>query len=417
MLWRLAWPIVLGLCAALGAGAVYAFAAQAGQPARLLREGRAALESGDGRHVARCIDLLERHGQLSYARLLRAEMRVAAGRRHLADADAAGAESAFRRALDELGHIHGGPDAGDVTVLAAECLVRLGRRRLATDALTDLARQEPDRREAHRWLAAVYIDLNAPADAIRHLREWGRLDPHAGRPFRWVGFFCKNMNQPGPAAEAYRTALQRQLEPALRSDVVRELAETLMEGDGAYQEALEVLAGCPEPCARQPQVLALRAECLWGLGQAEEAAAAADEALRSAPPSARALCLRAKIHLADGQVDAARVLLDEALRLEPHDLAARQHRLAVAVRSGDAAAVEQQRGLLEESRGHWDQLSRLHREAQQRPWDGPLRRQIAELCLKVNRPAEARLWLQATLACDPDDPAAQQLLARLPPGP
>src|SRR5262249_11577182 len=154
-----------------------------------------------------------------------------------------------------------------------------------------------------------------------------------------------------------------------------------------------------------------------GRARPREAAHAAAGAWAWAPPSARALCLRARIPLADGQVDAAQVLLDEALRLEPHDLAARQQRLAVAVRSGDAAAAEQQRGLLEESRGHWDQLSRLHREAQQRPWDGPPRRQIAEPRPKGNRRAEARLWLQAALACDPDDPAAKMLLARLPPGP
>src|SRR5262249_16865700 len=144
---RLAWPVVLGLCAALGAGGVFALAARAGQPARLLREGRTALKDGDERGAARRLDLLERHGQPSYARLLRAEMKVAAGRRHLADADATGAESAFRRALDELGHVHGGPDPGELTVLAAECLVCLGQRRLAADALTDLVRQDPDRRE------------------------------------------------------------------------------------------------------------------------------------------------------------------------------------------------------------------------------------------------------------------------------
>src|SRR5262249_56010718 len=89
------------------------------------------------------------------ARLLRAEMKVWAGRRHLAAADAAGsaapakgahraeAEAAFRRALDELTHVHGGQDPGEVTVLAAKCLVHLGERRLAANPPTELVRPHP----------------------------------------------------------------------------------------------------------------------------------------------------------------------------------------------------------------------------------------------------------------------------------
>ena len=90
----------------------------------------------------------------------------------------------------------------EATVRAAECLLQLGARRFATEALTDLVERRPDVIEAHRWLAATYIDLNAPDRALPHLRAWGRLEPTDGRPYRWIGFFIRDdklaMTRPCP---------------------------------------------------------------------------------------------------------------------------------------------------------------------------------------------------------------------------
>src|SRR5262245_11812237 len=125
-MFRLAtWPVVLGLLAAAAAGGVFAVRVQLARPARLLAEGRAALGRGELDRAARCADLLDRYGQPSFRRLLRAEMAVRAARPPLA-AGAPGpqrvqAEAACRRALGELARIRGGPVAGEVTVLAAEC--------------------------------------------------------------------------------------------------------------------------------------------------------------------------------------------------------------------------------------------------------------------------------------------------------
>jgi predicted Zn-dependent protease len=58
------------------------------------------------------------------------------------------------------------------------------------------------------------------------------------------------------------------------------------------------------------------------------------------------------------------------------------------------------------------QLTRLLAEAEKKPWDAAVRRQIAELCLQLRRPAEAQMWARAALVCDPADPAAGRLLAR-----
>jgi tetratricopeptide (TPR) repeat protein len=416
---RIGWRILLGLGLLLIAGGALRFHARAGRADRLLHEGRDALGRGEWDRAWQCADRLEQGGDGPLGRLLRGESWLEIGRQELArgaGGDGERARLAFRRALAELTRIRGGAPADEVTVLAAECLLRLDQHRPAAVALKAVIRRNPDHKGAHRLLAAVYIDLNSPADAVAHLREWGRLDPAAGLPFRWIGFFHKSYNRPDEAAEAYREACQRTLEPGVRAEVVRELAETLLAGPGAYREALGVLAECPGPSARGAEVLALRGECHRGLGQTGEAKRLADQALQSAPHLPRALRLRAALHLDENQPDSARPLLEESLRQEPHDLATRHQLILACTQAGDAAAAARHRRLAEESRRYWDRVSRLHRAAQARPWDGAVRREIAELCLKIQRPAEALMWVRAALACDPDDPVAQHLLARLPAG-
>src|SRR5262249_34570447 len=98
--------------------------------------------------------------------------------------------SSYKRALAELAQVREeGPLGLETAVFGAECLVHLGQRRFAAEVLNQVVQRDPDQKEAHRWLAAIYIDLNSPQQAITHLREWARLDPHNGRPYRWIGHF------------------------------------------------------------------------------------------------------------------------------------------------------------------------------------------------------------------------------------
>ena len=53
-------------------------------------------------------------------------------------------------------------------------------------------------------------------------------------------------------------------------------------------------------------------------------------------------------------------------------------------------------------------------EATGRPWDDRVRYDIAALCLKINRVVEARMWLTAALACNPDNTQAREALRQLP---
>jgi tetratricopeptide (TPR) repeat protein len=426
MLWSrrtglLSGGFVLALAGALGGWYVYST-----RPGRLLSAGQAALAQGDLDRAEELAERLEQKGHVLEARLLHGSALVRQGQAHSARAEdgaadpreqaaeKAHADAAFREALRELSSIRADdPVAAEGTVLAAECLARLGERRLAAEVLNALVQRLPDHREAHRWLAAVYMDLNAPLDATTHLREWARLDREEGRPCRWLGFFYKDYNRPAQAIEAYREALRRRLDPALRAEVSRELAEVLIAAQADYQAALAALDECPQPAAGSPECLVLRADCLWNLGQQDEAVRVVDAALSANPSLVAALLLRARIHLAADQPPEAIPHLERALRIDPSDLKCRQHLMEAYRQTGDAPRAEQQRQLLEESKDCRSQLSKLHEQALQAPWDDSVRYQIALLCLKLNHPREARTWLQAALASNPRNASARQALDKL----
>jgi tetratricopeptide (TPR) repeat protein len=371
-----------------------------------LARGKAALGRGDLDAAWRTAEALERHGHGPHARLLRGEAWLVKGR-----AQADEGKDAFRHALQKLGQIDDdGPLAAEGAVLAGECLVRLGEQRVAADVLNAVVQRQPDDREAHRWLAAIYIDLNSPTEAIQHLREWGRLSPDDGRPYRWIGFFNKDYTLLDPAIAAYREALNRSLSVADQGAVRRELAETLLEGQADFQGALDVLGPCPEPLASSPDVRTLRAEALWGLGRRDEAVAAVDGVLQTAPDYPRAWRLRGRICLATDEPQRARGLFEKAVALDPYDLGSRQHLIEVCDRLNDPATVAEQRRQLADVRDYRKRLTQLYLTARDRPWDAQVRYEIAVQCLKANRKAEAVTMLRAALTCDPGHSEARRLL-------
>lgn len=408
-----------GLLAATGAGSV-AYWVSMTRPDSLLLQARTALDKEDARAAGRIVDRLDRRGYGRHAQVLRGEIWVRLGRSQapsepggagLSPAEAA-SRTAFRSALRELSQVaDDGPLGTDGAVLAAECLVRLGDRFFAAEGLLTVVRRHPDHKEAHRWLAAIYIDVHSPWQAVHHLREWGRLDPQEGRPYRWIGLFCRDYHRTTEAVEAYREALRRHLLPEDRARVVPELVEVLIDRNADYAGAVEVLDACPEPLRQGPALQALRAECLWGLGRTEEATALLDRVFRTDPSLFRALRLRAGLYVAADRPRDALPLLEQALRLDPHDYASRQHLVQVYQQLKDVHRVKEHQRLAEETQRARQALTELFEKASERPWDDELRCEIADLCLKLNRRQEARTALRAALACNPANERARQRLA------
>jgi len=402
--------LLLGAVAA-AAGGWYGYRHWRNDPDRVFARGRAALAAGDADAAFAAAARLRAAGREQQALVLSGEawlrIAVAGGGRTPPD-------EAYRRAMRAFGEVRDdGPVGADAAALAGECLARLGEHRVAANVLNATLKRFPDHRDAHRWLAAVFIDLNSPRDAVEHLREWGRLAPDDGRPFRWIGLFEKDYRHTDKAVAAYEEALRRSLDPGMRADVSRELAEALRDGEADYRGMLRVLDGCPEPYAARPEMLTLRAEAEWGLGDGEAAAELLDRVFRDAPGYAPALRLRGQMYLAVDEPAKARPLLEESLRADPFDLGGRQLAVEACHQLGDEAAAAGHRKAMEEVREQRKRLSLLYVTARDRPWDPLVRVEIAELCLAINRRQEAEQMARAALACDPANAEARRLLDRI----
>lgn len=398
--------LVFGLLMAAAAAVGTAYGLSSRHPVTLLQRGCDALQRGDGQRALQLAERLEELGYSHHARLLRGKTWLRTGR------SSAPARESLRQALEQLAQVRlQGPLGEEAAVLSGECLVHLGDFLFAAEVLEAVARRSPDNREAHRWLAAIYIELNCPYRAIHHLTEWGRLAPEDGRPWRWIGLFQKDYGRADDAVAAYREALRRGLQPAVRHEVLRELAETLIDNSGQFQAALAVLAEAPEDFVVTAEFLALRAECHRGLGDTAEAMRLAEAALDKDARQPRAHLIKARCLLAERPREAAS-LLEAVAEADPYNvsycsLLVQAYQL---LNDRDQAQACQKR--FQEANRHQEELTRLHREAAQRPWDGQPRRELARLCLEGKQVAAARMWAQAALACNPADPFAREILTK-----
>lgn len=371
-----------------------------------LQVGRDAVRGGDWAAAEAAAARLKRAGKPQDAQLLLGHVWAARARA----ADGREQADACRHALLHLTQVRSTPLVTEAAVVAAECLVRLGELRLAEEALATVVRQKPDEPDAHRWLAAVYVELNSPVKAAHHLTEWGRLDPSSGWPLRWAGFFHKTVEKPAAAVGAYRAALARPLDDAVRADAARELAEVLLRLMEDHEGALAALAQAPEPARGRPEFQALRAEAAWGLGRHAEAAALVDEALRAAPDSAPLLRLRGRFYLHRDDPRAARPLLERAATLAPHDPGTLKDLADACEQSGDKAAADGCRRTFDRTTALRARMTQLYLEAERRPWDPAPRRDAARVCEELQRPDEARMWAKAARACAPADATGRESL-------
>ena len=309
----------------------------------------------------------------------------------------------LREALKEFVQIlDDDPWAAEATVLASECLIRLGERRPAALVLTSLLKRQPDNVDAHRWLAAIYIDLNCPGPAIDELKEWTRLDSTNPRPYRWLGFFARESDRASEAVDAYHRALQLGLEPLDRVAVLEELAEMLVNSQGDYQTALKTLEMGSTAFQNRPSVLALRAECLVGLGKTNEAVRILDAVLKQHPTFKAALLVRARVCLQEDQPRAAIPLLEKVIRLHPNDPVGRQSlMLAYRATKDDSRAAGQKR-YLDTLSSKQERVLKLQAESARDPWNARARHQLALSYATFSRP-QALAWIHAAFASNPDD--------------
>jgi tetratricopeptide (TPR) repeat protein len=377
--------MLLGL---LGLGGVFWY--QSTRPEHLLRRGQQFLAQHDMDQAERMAARLDAGGHKDHAHLLRCELFF-----HLHD---------YAKAVDEFNQIQ---DQGDLLVEAsALCgqwfLLELHRPVEAERFLRFVVSRRPDHVDAHRGLATLYYDQRAWVPAVLHLLRWADLDPRDGRAHRFMGLIYKDLDQLSPAIASYEEALRRKLADAVVEEVKEELAECLV-AQSQYERALKLLEGCAEQPDSAAKLMALRAECLWGLGRDSEAQTLLDRALVAHPRAPDLLRLRAKLHLHANEPQAAIRLLQRAVEIDQHDYAGR-YQLAQAYQAiGRTADAVEQRRLADDTKASLAQMTDLIKQASEKPWDASVRKGLGELCQKLDKPDLAAMWFKAAASCPMPD--------------
>jgi tetratricopeptide (TPR) repeat protein len=370
-------------------------------PDYTLHRGQEALRRGDLDLVERLALFLERDGFLDHAALLRGRSFFEQGKSYAEAKQEREAQPLLYQALQELSQIQDqGSLRREAIVLSGLCYLTLKQSYHAEQAFTSVLTEQPDHIEAHRGLAVIYFDQGALNRALAHLEKVAELDPSDGRPHRLIGLIHKDLEHYGPAAEAYQEALRRGIRGQNLATVRQEWAECLVK-QAKFAAALTVLEQFEPLPDDAALVEALRAECLAGLGQTDQAQAVLDRALEFSPQSGELLLQRAKLYLHTHQPKAAIPLVQRALRTNPHDYGSRYH-LVLAYRAGGqrTEANEQQR-LLDQTQHDLAKFSELNREAGKRPWDASVREQLVALSEKLGKREMADMWRQAAAACPP----------------
>lgn len=289
--------------------------------------------------------------------------------------------------------------------LSGEALYKAKQFRDAQRILTDALRLDPQQTDAHRWLAAIYYDIGAMNQAIRHLAVVAQQAPRDPRPYRLMGLIHKDYEEYRKAIDAYRECLKRDPNQAGKETVRLELAECQSKLQ-QHREALQTLESCPSSA----QSLWLQGECQRGLGDKAAAERLADQAIRRDPNHLQARYLKGMLELESGDAAAAVEVLQKAVETYPKEWRPR-YTLAMAYkRLGDDKQATEQLKLVEEVRRLRDRFTDLHNRALKDADNADLRYELGVVARQLDKPLLAISWFQAALALKPDHPLAQQAL-------
>ena len=185
--------------------------------------------------------------------------------------------------------------------------------------------------------------------------------------------------------------------------------------EGQSEKALETLALGSESFQNDPEILALRVNCLRNIVHREqEAVELIEKALQKNPDHPKILFLRAQILENEDKPGKALPLLEKAAQIDPYDLPTLTLLMKVYGELGKKDRADQLKAQANEVQDILTRLSALKTQANSRLWDDSVRMEIALLALKINQPEQARTWAQAALACNPGNSKARRLLSQLP---
>ena len=356
-------------------------------PAVVFRDSLEHLEQGNQAAVLEGIKTLEAHaGFESHVALLRGGYQLRRG--HPGDA---------MRSFDELEPV--GELRKPALELTGECLFLLDQLPLAAAQFQELLKDNPRSADAHRWLGQIFYNLGAFDTAVSHLQELIKLEPDNYLAHALIGHMAFDFEDFAVAVENYRKALSLKRPDAIparvHQEVLRNLARSLI-GQNNYPEALQVL-DTAEP--DHALVLALKADCHRGLGNAETARKLLNQALASDPNQRVAVLLQVDMAVDRKQTAAVVTPLQRILEIDPHDTACRYQLAQAWQRLGKPEKYKREMERHERSRKLKQELTQKNLQANSAPENAEVRDRLAEICDSLGKRELANMWRQAAAAC------------------
>jgi tetratricopeptide (TPR) repeat protein len=269
--------------------------------------------------------------------------------------------------------------------------------------------------EAHRDLAAAYFEAGNMVAAANEFRRSSALAPEDPRPYRSLGIIFQEFQRYDEAIECFQEALRRDavspthLAPGERQETIVDLAKIQEKELSRHEEALATLA----QAADTSESLALRAECLYALGDIEAAAKCAEQALQMDGEQLDALLVKVRVAMNANDAATAEALLDHALKVQPkHQIA--HHMMSQVLqtlgREDEAEQHAQEASVIRELKNEFNKLSEL--AASEPPHAADCLR-LGLMAERVGEDAMAANWYRAAILLDPQQVHARFRLSQL----
>jgi tetratricopeptide (TPR) repeat protein len=285
-------------------------------------------------------------------------------------------------------------------IVGGELLVGQGKLLAAEGVLQEVLQSNPKSVDAHRWLSIIYYDLGAIDHADFHLRQLADLAPDDYRPCRLLGLINKDYEVYDEAVRQYRESLRRKPDQPPRQEVLLEMAECQLQSRD-YVDALATL----DNAEVSPDAIALRAECLFNMGEHDAAVQMAADVLAKSPDHLRALLVQGDAALINRESESAIEFFRRALDVDSFDYTAR-HKLAQALQNaGKEEEARKEMAQADELKELRTRFSKLHEDAFARPRDAGPRRELAEVARRLGREDLAKMWDEAAASIEKGETA------------
>lgn len=267
---------------------------------------------------------------------------------------------------------------------------------------------EPPCLPAYQLMASLHYDQGNMQHAMDAATRVSEIDPDNAQIYRFMGMIQQDYEQWEDAKTAYRTCLDKDPFADYRDDILIGLGQISLKLR-EYEEAQSYL----QQAIATPQVLALRAESEFNLGNFDVALEQLDQALQANPQQRDAILLTGTIQVQDKKYNDAIAALLEGLEYHPKDDQL-MYKLAEAYRGvGDSANAEKYISMSDELRQKRERFSKLNTDAIAEPTNVGMRLELGQLAEEIGRPELAVGWYQAVLQLEPMHEDAAQNLNRI----